>query len=126
MLDSKIVEIYPQMFKKVYTFYEDPIKGYKAEKTERIYNSTVEYNGWTFDADEKSMDRMSRYLQISTMTFLQEQSSGISTTTAWQNNFTDKKINWKLNNNTIQEISVEQLLEVYTMCVDNMSNNWLR
>ena len=48
MLTSKTVEIQPQMFKKVYTFYDDIVQGYKAEKTEKINNSTVEFNGWVF------------------------------------------------------------------------------
>ena len=126
MLTSKTVEIQPQMFKKVYTFYDDVVQGYKAEKTEKIYNSTVEFNGWLFDSDEKSIGRMSRYLQISSIGMLQDQSNGMSVNDSWQKNFIDNKIQWKLNDNTIQEISVEQLFEVYTMCVQNMSNNWLK
>jgi len=57
---------------------------------------------------------------------LQDQSNGMSINDSWQKNFIDNKIQWKLNDNTIQEISVEQLFEVYTMCVQNMSNNWLK
>jgi len=126
MLTSKTVEIQPQMFKKVYTFYDDIIQGYKAQKTETINNSTIEFNGWVFDSDEKSIGRMSRYLQISTITMLKDQSNGMTTSDAWQKNYVDNKIQWKLNDNNIQEISVEQLFEVYTMCVHNMSNNWLK
>jgi hypothetical protein len=126
MLDSKVVEIHPQMFKKVYTFYEDPIKGYKAEKTEKINNATVDFNGWTFDADEKSMNRMSRYLQTSTIGMLQDQANGMTYQNAWQKNFTDNTVQWKLNDNTIQEINIEQLFEVYKLSITNMSNNWLK
>jgi len=126
MLTSKTVQIQPQMFKKVFTFYDDIIQGYKAEKTEIINNSTVEFNGWLFDSDEKSIGRMSRYLQISSIGMLQDQSNGMTTSNAWQKNFIDNKIQWKLNDNTIQEINIEQLFEVYTTCVHNMSNNWLK
>jgi len=126
MLDSKIVEIYPQMFKKVFTFYEDPIKGYKAEKTERIYNSTVEYNGWTFDADEKSIERMMRYLQISTIQSLQDEISGMSKEDAYTKNFINNQTSWKLNDNSIQEISISELFDVFKLCVENMSTNWLK
>jgi hypothetical protein len=126
MLTSKTVEIQPQMFKKVYTFYDDIIQGYKAQKTETINNSTIEFNGWVFDSDEKSIGRMSRYLQISTITMLKDQSNGMTTSDAWQKNYVDNKIQGKLNDKNIQEISVEQLFEVYTMCVHNMSNNWLK
>jgi len=126
MLDSKIVEIYPQMFKKVFTFYEDPIKGYKAEKTERIYNSTVEYNGWTFDADEKSIERMMRYLQISTIQSLQDEISGMSKEDAYTKNFINNHTSWKLNDNSIQEISISELFDVFKLCVENMSTNSLK
>lgn len=126
MLNSKVVEISPQFFKRVFSFSEDPIKGYKAEKSEKIYTSTVEYNGWVFDADEKSMDRMARYLNIYSIGMMQDQSNGMSITNSWQKNFIDTTIQWKLNNNEIQEINIEQLFEVYKLCVSNMSNNWLK
>jgi hypothetical protein len=126
MLTSKIVETSPQVFKRVYTFFEDPIKGYKAEKTEKIYSSTVEYNNWVFDADEKSMDRMSRYLNIYSIGVMQDQSNGMSFEDSWQKNFIDTTITWKLNNNEKQEINIQQLFEVYKLCVSNMADNWLK
>jgi hypothetical protein len=126
MLTSKIVETSPQVFKRVYTFFEDPIKGYKAEKTEKIYSSTVEYNDWVFDADEKSMDRMSRYLNIYSIGVMQDQSNGMSFEDSWQKNFIDTTITWKLNNNEKQEINIQQLFEVYKLCVSNMADNWLK
>jgi hypothetical protein len=126
MLTSKIVETSPQVFKRVYTFFEDPIKGYKAEKTEKIYSSTVEYNNWVFDADEKSMDRMARYLNIYSIEMMQDQSNGMSITDSWQKNFIDTTITWKLNNNEKQEMNIQQLFEVYKLCVSNMADNWLK
>jgi tryptophan 2,3-dioxygenase len=125
MLEVKLTEISPQMYKKVYTFTEDPIKGTKARKTETIYTATVMLNDYVFDADESSMDRMNRYLQIANSDFNKDQANEMSVTDAYQKNYIDTTVQWKLADNTVQEITIEQLVEVYKLAVSNMANNWL-
>jgi hypothetical protein len=125
MLESKIVEIAPQMFKKVYTFTEDPVKGTKAQKTERIYTATVTFNDCVFDADETSMNRMIRYLQIANTDFNSDLFNGLTVGEAYEKNYNDTNVQWKLTDNTITEITIAQLAEVYKIAVQNMANNWL-
>jgi len=125
MLESKLVEISPQLYKKVYTFTEDPVKGTKAQKTERIYTATITLDDFVFDADEKSMDRMNRYLQIANSDFNKDLSNSLTASDAYQQNYIDTTVQWKLADNTVQEITIEQLVEVYKLAVVNMANNWL-
>jgi tryptophan 2,3-dioxygenase len=125
MLEVKLTEISPQMYKKVYTFVEDPIKGIKARKTEQIYTATVTLNDFVFDADETSMNRMNRYLQIANSDFNKDQANNMSVSDAYQKNYIDTTVQWKLADNNVQEITIEQLVEVYKLAVVNMANNWL-
>lgn len=113
------------MYKKVYTFTEDPVKGTKAQKTERIYTATVTVSDLVFDADETSMNRMNRYLQIANSDFNKDLATSLSSSDAYQKNYIDTTVQWKLADNTVQEVTIEQLLEVYKLAVDNMANNWL-
>lgn len=124
MLEVKLTEISPQMYKNVYTFVEDPIKGAKAQKTELIYTATVTLNGYVFDADETSMNRMNRYVQIANSDFNKDLIQ-LSTSESYQKNYVDAHVQWKLADNTIQQISIEQLVEVYKLAIANMANNWL-
>ena len=125
MLEVKLTEISPQMYKKVYTFVEDPIKGTKAQKSERIYTATVTLNDFVFDADESSMNRMNRYLQIANSDFNKDLANDMAASDSYQKNYIDTTVQWKLADNTIQEITIEQLVEVYKLAVENMANNWL-
>jgi hypothetical protein len=123
MLESTIVEISPQMYKKVYTFVEDPLKGTKAKRAETIYVSTVTYNGYEFDADEDSMNRMSRHIQLANYKFNKLSSEGEST--AYQQAYIDTTVDWKLADNSIQTITIETLCNAQQLAVENMTNSWL-
>lgn len=125
MLESKIIEVSPQMFKKDYTFTEDSVKGKKAMRAETIYNATVMYNDWIFDADENSMNRMNRHLQLANYKFNYDVSNDKTSSDAYRDNYLMTFVDWKLADNTIQQINIEQLASVFKLAVDNMTEHWL-
>jgi len=123
MLERKVIEISPQMYKNVYTFTEEPVKGTKAKKAETIYVSTVIYDGYEFDADEDSMNRMSRHIQLANYKFNKLSSEGESS--AYHQAYIDSTVDWKLADNTIETVTIETLCKVQELAVANMTNSWL-
>jgi hypothetical protein len=124
MLITKIHESSPNIFRKDTIFTEDTIKGKKAIKNESINNAYVTYNGMEFDADEVSLNRMSRYITLAHALFAKSISSGQEPESAYQQHFM-AEIDWKLRDNSIQTITIDQLLNVFEMSVANMSTIWL-
>ncbi len=125
MLESKVVEVSPQLYRKDYTFIPDTVKGNKAQRTEVVYTSTVTYNSWVFDADEDSMNRMNRYIQIANYKFNYDISNDKTTSEAYRDNYLMTYVDWKLADNSVESINIEQLVAVYQLAVDNMSNIWI-
>lgn len=125
MLESKIVELSPQLYTKDFTFTQDAITGKKAQRTELIYTSTVTYGGWEFDADEESMNRMNRYIQLANYKFNYDISNDKDMAEAYRDNYMNTTLNWKLTDNSIQQVNIEQLIAVFKLATDNMASKWL-
>lgn len=124
MLVTKIVESSPNVFRKDVIFNDEQIKGKKALKTEIIKSSFVTYNDKEFDADEDSLNRMSRYIVLAQANYTKLVSEGELPADAYQQCF-GSTISWKLKDNTIHDVTIEQLVEVFNMSVTNMANIWL-
>lgn len=125
MLQSKVIEVSPQLYKKEQTFVDETIKGKKAQRAETIYTATVTYNNWVFDADESSMNRMNRHIQLANAKFNYDISNDKTSSDAYRDNYLMTVVNWKLSDNIIQEINIEQLITVFKLAVDNMTEHWL-
>jgi hypothetical protein len=125
MLESKVIEVSPQLYKKDYTFVQNSVKGKKAQRAETIYTATVTYNDWVFDADEDSMNRMNRHIQIANYDFNYELSNDVASNDAYRTNYIFKTVEWKLADNSVQTVTIEQLMAVYKLAVDNMTTNWI-
>lgn len=125
MLESKVIEVSPQLYKKDYTFIQDSVKGKKAQRAETIYTSTVTYNDWVFDADEDSMNRMNRHIQIANYDFNYDLSNEVAPNDAYRTHYIFKTVEWKLADNSVQTVTLEQLMAVYKLAVDNMTTNWI-
>jgi hypothetical protein len=123
MLNTTIIEVQPQLYKKVTTFSSPELKGNKAERAETIFTATVTVDNLTFDADEDSMNRMSRHIQLANYKFNKLSSEGEST--AYQQAYIDTTVDWKLADNTIQTVTIETLCKVQELAVENMTNSWL-
>lgn len=124
MITTKITESSPGLFRKDTLFVSDTIKGKKAIKIESLNNTSVSYMNMEFDADEDSLNRMSRYILIAQAKYAKDISSGVDPSEAYDDNFL-LSVDWKLKNNTIANITIEQLVEVFDMSVANMTSIWL-
>lgn len=124
MLDKTIKLVRPNMYKTVTTFSEEVLKGSKATRAETIYTATVTYGQMVFDADEKSMDRMARYLTIAGHDFNKALADGSTTAQAYQLAY-GKTVDWILADNTKQTVTLEDLSGVYALCVTNMRDTWV-
>jgi hypothetical protein len=116
MIETKIVEFEPQHYGKLEYFFSDEVVGTKALKSERIYNSTVTIDDLVFDADEKSMDRMVRVIQVANWN---------ATRTNDYSSVFNQTIDWKLNNNTVIPVTLEQLARALEASINLMSSTWL-
>lgn len=99
MLETTNKEVAPQMFNKVTKYVEPEIVNEKAIKTENINNITVTTtNGNTFDGDDISRANMNEAIQAASVL-------GITSH------------NWKLANNTIVNVTLDELKEALALAI---------
>ena len=127
MLDKKIVEVNPRMFKTVHTFSNEklPLKGGKAVRAETIHKSTVTVGELTFDANEESITRMGYYLTNAAAQYTKLRSSGSTGPNAYAACYTNVNVSWKLADNTVQEISIETLSEAHKLSIELLMSHWV-
>lgn len=125
MIKTEIIEVSPQFYRKVDTFYTEDIVGNKAIKSENIYTSTITVNDLAFDSDEDSMNRIARYVTIANYKYNKLCSQGTDNTTAYQTVYIDATVEWKLANNTVETVSLETLCEVLELSILNMKEKWI-
>jgi hypothetical protein len=126
MLITKTISPKDGFFKKVTTFDNEklPLKGVKANRAETLHVSTIVSDGREYNADEDSIRRMGYYLTNASSQYAKAISTGSSGTEAYTECYTNTTVNWKLANNTVEEITIEQLAETYNLAVNNLNSNW--
>lgn len=127
MLKKEIVLVEPQVYKSKPTFVNEklPLTGGKAKRAEKIHTSTVTFNEMEFDANEDSITRMGYYLTNAAAKYTKARSSGSSGPAAYAACYTNTTVNWKLANNTVVEISLEDLSSVHDLAVQALQSNWV-
>ncbi len=106
MINEKLIQKENGLFKKVREYHNDVKTGNKALVLEEIQNTTITTTaGNVFDADEVSQNRMQRAIHV--MNY-----RGSSTTS------------WKLANNTILEVTIEELDEALALAGENQTQLW--
>lgn len=114
----------PDMVKWKYEYVPDPVEGRKARKTDTLETATVEVNGVPFDADEKSMDRMSRIVAKSYGDIMRKIANGDdpSLTAGYE---LSQTISWKCADNVTRNVSIQNLVDALGLATDNMTATWL-
>lgn len=125
MLKTQTTVLSKGLVKVEKIFEEPPLKKQKALRADELYNATVEFQGNTFDADERSMDRMSRILSVAANLYTTKVNSGISHQQAYTECYS-VELPWKLANNSIQLVTPAQLAEVLNLAMQNMSTIWFK
>ena len=116
-------------------FVEQPYLNGKARRAEELYAQMVEVASATYDAGEKSMDRIDRVLTLAGALFNKTvfdllKGGGVTMEQAWagayQAVYTLRPVPWKMADNTIMVVTVEDLIEVQEQAMDGMKNIWLK
>lgn len=123
-VSSKMVNKGNGMFKKEHTFEEEQPKNKLALRSEEVYNLTVEVGGLNFYADETSMDRMDRVVDLANWKFNKAQSMGLSAADAYQQVY-GILIPWKTVEG-LQQVSVETICVVQDTAVQKLGEIWVK
>ena len=95
------------VFVKKVSKFTPPVKvGDSALLLESIENSTITTtSGKIFDADEKSQDRMTRSIMVMDINLI-------------------TSIDWKLADNNVVSVSIDEMKEALTLAATNQANLW--
>ena len=106
--------------------YDEPAPtGTKAFRAEAVRSSTVTAGGYQFDADEASMDRMGRVVDLANWKFNQALAAGTPASDAYQAVYTTP-VPWKTYDNQVVMVSVETLCQAQDAAVRLMGETWMR
>lgn len=114
----------PDMVKWKYEYVADSVEGSKARKMNTISKATVTVSDIEFDADETSMDRMSRVVASAYGSALQSISSGTDAQTAAASAL-GTTVQWKCADDVTRTISISTLADALEAAKNNMANEWL-
>lgn len=113
-------------FVKIEKVFEEPaLKQNKALRANEVYVSTVVHNGHEFDADERSMNRMTRVVTIANSLYNLKINSGVEESVAYTESY-EVELPWKLTNNTMLTVTPKILAEVLNLGMVKMSTIWFK
>jgi len=127
VLKIEPVLVEPQVYKIKKTFINEklPLQGGKAKRAEKVHTSTVTLNDMVFNANEDSIARMGYYLTNAAAKYTKARSSGSSGAAAYAACYTNTTVNWKLADNAIVTISLENLSSVHDLAIQALQSNWV-
>lgn len=114
------------LFKRTVEFQPPPLSNKKAFRAEDVFNQIVTVNGFTFDADEESMDRMGRVISIAHWKYNQAVASGVPHADAYQAVYIGTTVPWKLHDNEKHDTSIETLCMVQEQALYALSTIWVK
>lgn len=126
MLKTKIVDQGIEMFSKKVFFETEPVVGRKAHRSEEVVQSTITVNGITFDADESSMDRMDRVIDLANWKYNQQIALGVTPSDAYASTYSATTIPWKTADNQLINISVETICKAQELALENLAAIWVK
>lgn len=124
MLNETVVEIAPQQFKRVVTFTAPEPRQQQAVKAETIHYASVTVDDLTFDANEKSMDRMARWVSAANAQYAKALAGGSDPADAYAAVFM-QTVDWRLADNTTAAVTLATLAEALQKAVENMAAVWI-
>lgn len=113
------------LFSRQSVFVNDEVVGRKAYRADEVSKAVVEVAGMLFDADEGSMDRMDRVIDLANWKFNKATAAGLSASDAYQLVYMTL-IPWKTADNRLVQITVEILCEAQDAAVNQMGEVWVK
>lgn len=120
----------------VQEFCEEPYLDKKANRAEDLYTQTVTYDGHTYDAGERSMDRIDRVLTLAnalmnaTITGLlaadPNKTMQQAHSEAYVAVYQTRPVPWKMADNSIAVVNAETLVHVQDQAMEGMKAIWLK
>jgi hypothetical protein len=126
MIKKEITKISKSFFKKT-EFYDPPLyEGFKAYRAQEIDSLTVSYGGYTFEANERAMDRMDRVVDIANWEFNKAVSQGMPPANAYATVYEDTYLPWKMTDDTINSVTVETICNAQRLALNELANVWVK
>lgn len=113
------------LFSRQPVFVDDEVVGKKAHRADEVSKAVVEAAGMLFDADEGSMDRMDRVIDLANWKFNKATAAGLPASSAYQLVYMTM-IPWKTADNQLVQITVETLCEAQDAAVNLMGQVWVK
>lgn len=126
MLKQEIKTVSETFFTKEVRYEPELYKGFKAFRAEEIDSLTVSEGGYVFEANEKSMDRMDRVVDIANWEFNRAVSMGLDPANAYSQIYQQTFLPWKMTDNTINIIPVEMICNAQKKALYNLANVWVK
>lgn len=123
-IKKKSEKIGRNLYKNNAEFYEPTYRDNKAYRAEDVLNAEVTVNNITFDADEGSMDRLDRVIDLANWKFNQAVAAGQTYADAYTAVYQNTMVGWKSADNTFVNVSVETLAQVQEAAMNQLSVIW--
>lgn len=125
MLETKSIQISDCVFNHEVVYKEPECKNKKAFRADDVSKIIVEVDGLEFNADEHSINRMSRIINDANFVFIEMISTGTENSVAYDTVY-NTEIEWKLYNNEIKPITIKQLAKAHNLALKTVSEVWLK
>lgn len=112
-------------YKKEVEFSEPTEKGKRAYRANEVLQAVVEVDNLQFNADEKSMDRIDRVVEVANAKFARALAQGVSPTDAYEEVY-GTEVPWKSADNVFHQVTVETLCLVQEKALEHMNMVWQR
>ncbi|WP_027854437.1 hypothetical protein [Marinobacterium litorale] len=107
--------------------YKPPVlEGTKALRAEESLNQTVTVDGFTFQTDEESMDRMDRVVDIANWKFNQAVAQGATATEAYNAVYLGNTVPWKTADNNMGQFTIELICRVQEQALNLLGETWVK
>ena len=132
--EEKVTQHSPHYTTRDRKFVEEPYVNKKADRAEELYTQQVDFNGNTYDAGERSMDRIDRVLTLANSlmnaTVSSKIAAGKTTEVAhlesYKEVYQDRILYWTMADNVTRPINAETLIAVQDSAMAGMQALWIK
>ena len=114
------------LFKKHAEYKQPTLENAKAYRAEDVQTATITYNGHRYNADEDSMNRLDRVVDVANWKYNKAVASGLSSADAYKSVYIGTSISWKSADNDWVTLTIEQLCEIQEFALNNLESIWNR
>jgi len=125
-LITKTINQNDMMFSRVTEYTDTVYKDNKAKRANELRGLVVEHDGYLFNGDERSMDRMNRIITLANFTYNKLMSLDYTPSDAYVSAYQTQMIPWKTDDDQFIQVTVEILAAVEEKALTKMSELWIK